>query len=117
MQVTGILQNIPAEQYESAGFDGVNVVQQFLNKAEGTEPVADPATKENAVEGENAADIVDCAAVSAEGALKRAQGAGADGTGAGIAVDSGDTEFFGISLINIAGEEALEVDIEQQRKI
>ena len=31
MQVTGILQNIPAEQYEAARIDGANVVQQFLN--------------------------------------------------------------------------------------
>ena len=29
MQVTGILQNIPAEQYEAARIDGANVVQQF----------------------------------------------------------------------------------------
>jgi len=31
MQVTGILKNIPAEQYEAARIDGANVVQQFLN--------------------------------------------------------------------------------------
>lgn len=31
MQVTGILQNIPAEQYEAATIDGANVVQQFIN--------------------------------------------------------------------------------------
>ena len=31
MQVTGILQNIPAEQYEAATIDGANHVQQFLN--------------------------------------------------------------------------------------
>ena len=31
MQVTGILQNIPAEQYEAARIDGANVVQQFIN--------------------------------------------------------------------------------------
>ena len=31
MQVTGILQNIPAEQYEAATIDGANVVQQFTN--------------------------------------------------------------------------------------
>ena len=31
MQVTGILQNIPAEQYEAATIDGANPVQQFLN--------------------------------------------------------------------------------------
>ena len=29
MQVTGILQNIPAEQYEAARIDGANVAQQF----------------------------------------------------------------------------------------
>ena len=29
MQVTGILQNIPADQYEAARIDGANVVQQF----------------------------------------------------------------------------------------
>lgn len=29
MQVTGILQNIPAEQYEAARIDGASVVQQF----------------------------------------------------------------------------------------
>ena len=31
MQVTGILQNIPAEQYEAARIDGANVVQQFIH--------------------------------------------------------------------------------------
>ena len=31
MQVTGILQNIPAEQYEAATIDGANAVQQFVN--------------------------------------------------------------------------------------
>ena len=31
MQVTGILQNIPAEQYEAATIDGANPVQQFLH--------------------------------------------------------------------------------------
>ena len=30
MQVTGILQNIPAEQYEAARIDGANVFQQFM---------------------------------------------------------------------------------------
>ena len=31
MQVTGILQNIPNEQYEAARIDGANVIQQFMN--------------------------------------------------------------------------------------
>ena len=31
MQVTGILQNIPAEQYEAAKIDGANVFQTFFN--------------------------------------------------------------------------------------
>ena len=31
MQVTGILKNIPAEQYEAATIDGANVFQQFKN--------------------------------------------------------------------------------------
>ena len=31
MSVTGILQNIPAEQYEAARIDGANAVQQFMN--------------------------------------------------------------------------------------
>ena len=31
MQVTGILKNIPAEQYEAATLDGANAVQQFKN--------------------------------------------------------------------------------------
>ena len=31
MQVTGILQNIPAEQYEAANLDGANVFQMFFN--------------------------------------------------------------------------------------
>ena len=31
MQVTGILKNIPAEQYEAARIDGANAVQQFMN--------------------------------------------------------------------------------------
>ena len=31
MSVTGILQNIPAEQYEAARIDGANAFQQFVN--------------------------------------------------------------------------------------
>ncbi len=31
MQVTGILKNIPAEQYEAARIDGANVIQQFIH--------------------------------------------------------------------------------------
>ena len=31
MQVTGILKNIPAEQYEAATLDGANAIQQFKN--------------------------------------------------------------------------------------
>ena len=31
MQVTGILQNIPADLYEAAKIDGANVAQQFIN--------------------------------------------------------------------------------------
>ena len=31
MSVTGILKNIPAEQYEAARIDGANAVQQFAN--------------------------------------------------------------------------------------
>ena len=31
MQVTGILKNIPAEQYEAARIDGANVAQQFIH--------------------------------------------------------------------------------------
>ena len=31
MQVTGILKNIPAEQYEAARIDGANAIQQFKN--------------------------------------------------------------------------------------
>ena len=31
MHVTGILQNIPAEQYEAARIDGANAIQQFIN--------------------------------------------------------------------------------------
>ena len=31
MQVTGILKNIPADQYEAARIDGANAVQQFMN--------------------------------------------------------------------------------------
>ncbi len=31
MQVTGILQNIPSEQYEAAKIDGANVIQQFIH--------------------------------------------------------------------------------------
>lgn len=31
MQVTGILKNIPAEQYEAARIDGANAIQQFRN--------------------------------------------------------------------------------------
>ena len=55
--------------------------------------------------------------VGAEGALQRAQGAGAHGTGAGIAVDARGADDFASALVDVAGDEALQVGVEQQAEV
>ena len=95
-------------------FGGTDLIKQFLDQTKGAEPAADHPAKEHGVEYQDTADIVDGTFIGTERALQRTQGTGADGAGAGIAVDAGDAELLRASLIDIAGCEALEIGVEQQ---
>ena len=66
---------------------------------------------------QDAANIEKGTSVCAEGTLKGTQRACAGGAGAGIAVDAGDTELLALALVDSAGNEALQVGVEQQREV
>ena len=71
----------------------------------------------SSVKQQYAAYIEKCALICAERALEGTQGAGAYRTGAGVAVDAGNADAFGASPVDITSDEALEIDVEQQRKV
>ena len=49
--------------------------------------------------------------------LQRAEGAGPDRPRAGIAVESGSAQDLAVPLVDVAGDEALEVGVVQKRRI
>ena len=94
-----------------------DLIHQILNKTEGTEPSAYHSAEEYRIEQKDAAYVIEGASVCAEASLKRAERAGSDRSRTGIAVDAGNTHFFGIALINITGNESLKISIEKQSAI
>lgn len=87
-------------------------MKQFLDKAEGTEPAAYKSPGKQACEDEKAQNIhgnsVFCAALHR---LHCANGAGAQRTGAGIAVQSRHTDIFQLSPVNLTFQKALHMGI------
>ena len=51
-------------------FRGFDLVEQFLNQTEGAQPTADHSAEHDGIQQQNAAYIIDCAVVCAEGALQ-----------------------------------------------
>ena len=97
------------------------LVQQFLDQPQRAEPPADRAAENQPVEHENAEDVeTDLFTRCADRVLQRAQRAGPDSAGAGIAVEARHADALrgrGFALIDFALKEALEVGIIQQRTI
>ena len=94
-------------------------VQQILDQAEGTQPTADHSAEDNGIEHHDAEGIEERTFTIIKGTLQRTQGAGTDGTGAGVTVDAGGAEELGAGGYreNTAGNEALDVGVEQQREV
>ena len=97
------------------------LVQQLLNQPQGAEPAADRAPEDQPVEHENAEDVeADLLVRRADGVLERAQRAGSDRAGAGIAVEAGDAESLRcgrFALVDLALEKALEMGVIKQGAI
>ena len=100
-------------------FGRFDLIQQVLDQTEGTQPAADHSAEHNGVQQQNTANIEDGRRVVIKRALQAAQGAGTDGTGAGVAVDTGGAHKFGTLgvIIDLAGNETLYIGIEQQGKV
>ena len=94
-----------------------DLIQQLLNQTKGADPAADHTAEENAVQQQDAADIIDGTVVSGEGTLQRTQGTGTHSTGTGIAVDTGCADDLAVTLIDTAGNEALQVGIQQKTEV
>ena len=97
------------------------LVQQFLDQPQRAEPAADRAAEDQPIEHEDAEDIeTDLFVRCADRVLQRAQWAGADSAGAGVAVKARHTDALGgrgFALVDFALKEALDVSIIQQRTI
>lgn len=92
-----------------------DLVYQLLQKPEGAEKTADCPAQQCAEEEEKSQYVIGKAEFqSGEEALQAADGAGPGGTGTGVAVQTGNTKGFPTALINLPGEEALQVGIVQQ---
>ena len=97
------------------------LVQQLLDQSQRAEPAADRAAENQPVEHENAEDVeTDLFTRCADRVLQRAQRAGPDSAGAGIAVEARHADALrgrSFALIDFALKEAFEVGIIQQRTI
>ena len=86
-----------------------------MNKTKGTKESANPTAEQKSVKDNNAEEIVRCGFVACrKGILKSAEGASANGTGAGIATQTGGANILYWSFINVTRAEAFEVCIKEQ---
>ena len=96
-------------------------MQQLLQQPQGTEPAADRAAQNQAIEHENAVDIeADLLVRGADGVLQGTQRAGAHRAGAGIAVEARHADSLcggGFALIDFALHKALDVGVVEQRAV
>jgi len=76
-------------------FDKWNLVEQVLNQTKRTEEAADKAAHDGSDQHEKACYIEGkCKITAADDCLKRANRAGTEGTGAGVAVEAWNTELL-----------------------
>ena len=93
-------------------------MEELLNKTEGAEKSAYPTAENNAVE-QNNSEKIEGHGLSACGkrVLKCAERAGKGSAGAGVAVKSRSTKVFQGTLVDIAGYVALEIRVEEKRRV
>jgi hypothetical protein len=93
-------------------FGGLDLIEKFLNKSERTQPTADGSAENESEQNDNAEYIGRRACTACrQRILQCADGTSPDRTGARITVESRNAQVFGISLVNSAVDEALDVRI------
>ena len=111
----------PAEDAGNAGlsdFRRGDLVQQLLNKAQGTEPAADRAAEYDTVEQDDAEHIPACLmAGGSKRVLDRAQRAGSDRAGAGIAVKARHADRLCPAHIDLPVYETSQMGIVEQSAV
>ena len=111
----------PAEHPRDAGFFDFrrrDLVQQLLNQAQRAEPAADRTTEDDAEQGDDAQHVpAGLVAGGRQRVLDRAKRAGADGTGAGVAVKARHAGKLRLSDIDFPVDKALQVGVIQQSAV
>ena len=93
-------------------------VQELLHKSHGAEPAADRPAERQSEDHDHAQHIPSGAmAGRRQRVLDRSQRACADRSGAGIAVEAGDTDRLRLSLIDLSVYKASEVRVIEQRTV
>ena len=99
-------------------FIGGDLVQQLLEQPQRAEPAADAAAQGHTEEQEDTHHIPGCAMTAGgQRVLDRAQRAGADRAGAGIAVQARDAGVLCPALIDLAVDKSLQMRVMQQRAV
>ena len=95
-----------------------DLVQEFLDQAQGAQPSADRSAEGQPEDHDNAQHIPS-GAVSGIGerVLDRAQRAGSGGAGAGVAVKTGDADGFCLPLIDLSVDKAAKVGIVEESAV
>ena len=93
-------------------------IQKLLDQAQRAQPAADGATQDHAIQHDDAQHVPARPVIGgAQRVLYRPQGARARRRGAGIAVEARRAEVFSLALVDVAGDEALDIGVVQQRRI
>ena len=88
-------------------FEERDLMQQILDQSKGTQPAADQPSDQSPHKNEKSRYIKSQLKVPAPNdSLERADGTGSQRPGAGIAIQTGNTEIFQLSLIDFALQEA-----------
>ena len=110
-RVLSIFQDVVVGQALSFFEDG-DFVQEVLYQPEGAQPAADKAPQQAAEEEEEAQGRErDVKAPLIQQRLERPDGAGADGTGAGVAVQPRDTGVFQTATVDLPVEKAIQIAV------
>ena len=94
------------------------LMKQVLDQAHGAQPAADRPAQDNAEEQDHAQHIpAGPVSRGSQGVLQRPQGAGPRRAGTGIAVQAGDAQRLGLSLIDFSFNESPQVRVVQKRRV
>ena len=103
------------QAFGNADAEKRNSVEYFLNPPEGAEPAAEPPAKRHAEEGEQSDDVegeVETARIG--DGLQRADGAGTQRAGTGVAVQNGNADSLQIAGVDGAPDKALKVAVDDE---